>query len=129
MTGPGGRGIILAGTHSGCGKTTVTLGILAALRKKGLAVQPFKAGPDFIDSGLHRLATGRVSRNLDLWMCGEEYVRSCFQRYSSDADVAVVEGVMGLYDGDSSTATLARTLGLPIILVVVWCGATPRPSR
>lgn len=112
------RAFVLAGTHSGCGKTTLTLGLLAALRKMGLEVQPFKAGPDFIDSGLHRLATGRVSRNLDLWMCGEAYVRSCFQKHTSDADVAVVEGVMGFYDGDPSTATLARALGLPAILVV-----------
>jgi cobyrinic acid a,c-diamide synthase len=112
------RAFVIAGTHSGSGKTTITLGLLAALRKRQFEVQSFKVGPDFIDSGLHRLATGRVSRNLDLWMCGEAYVRSCFQRYSSGADVAVVEGVMGLYDGDSSTATLAGTLGLPVILVV-----------
>src|SRR5208337_5690942 len=104
--------------HSGCGKTTVCLGLLAALRKKGLSVQPFKAGPDFIDSGLHRIATGRTSRNLDLWMCGEAYVRRCFARHASDADAAVVEGVMGLYDGDLSTAVLASVLDLPVILVV-----------
>lgn len=112
------RAFVLAGTHSGCGKTTATLGLLAALAKRKLEVQSFKAGPDFIDSGLHRLATGRVSRNLDLWMCGEAYVRSCFGRYSSRMDVAVVEGVMGLYDGDLSTASLACALGLPVLLVV-----------
>lgn len=112
------RAFVIAGTHSGCGKTTVTLGLLAALRKKGLVVQPFKAGPDFIDSGLHRIATGRASRNLDLWMCGETYVRDCFERHSADADVAVVEGVMGLYDGNLSTAGLAGVLRLPVILVV-----------
>lgn len=109
---------VIAGTHSGCGKTTVCLGLLAALGKKGLSVQPFKAGPDFIDSGLHRIATGRTSRNLDLWMCGEAYVRDCFSRHTSGADAAVVEGVMGLYDGDLSTAVLASVLGLPVVLVV-----------
>ncbi|MFN3478829.1 MAG: cobyrinic acid a,c-diamide synthase, partial [Thermodesulfovibrionales bacterium] len=65
-------GIIIAGTHSGCGKTTITLGIMAALKKKGFTVQSFKAGPDFIDAGLHRLITERPSINLDIWMCGED---------------------------------------------------------
>jgi cobyrinic acid a,c-diamide synthase len=112
------RAIVIAGTHSGCGKTTVTLGILAALKKKGLRSQSFKAGPDFIDSGLHKLVTGRASRNLDLWMCGETYVADCFSKNSADVDVAVVEGVMGLYDGALSTASLAATLDLPVVLVV-----------
>ncbi len=112
------KGMVIAGTHSGCGKTTVTLGILAALKKKGLAVQSFKAGPDFIDAGLHRMITGRTSRNLDLWMCGEDYARECFRRHSADVDISVVEGVMGLYDGKFSTSVLAATLGLPVILVV-----------
>jgi cobyrinic acid a,c-diamide synthase len=111
-------GVVIAGTHSGCGKTTVALGLLAALKKKGLEVQSFKAGPDFIDSGLHRMITGRYSRNLDLWMCGEEYVKECYRRHSADADIAVVEGVMGLYDSTPSTATLASRLALPLILVV-----------
>lgn len=112
------RGIVIAGTHSGCGKTTVTLGVMAALRKKGLTVQPFKTGPDFIDAGLHGLATGRVSRNLDQWMCGPDYVAACFRRHAADAGIAVVEGVMGMYDGDCSTAGLARLLQAPVILVV-----------
>ena len=112
------NGLVIAGTHSGCGKTTVTLGILAALKKKGLSVQSFKAGPDFIDSGLHRIITGRPSRNLDIWMCGEDYVKECFHKYSADSDISVVEGVMGLYDGKLSTATLANTLNIPILLVV-----------
>ncbi len=112
------KGIIITGTHSGCGKTTVTLGILAALKKKGLKVQSFKTGPDFIDGGLHKLITGRTARNLDLWMCGEDYVRDCFQKFSEDADVSVVEGVMGLYDGKFSTAHLASALNLPVLLVV-----------
>lgn len=113
-----GTGIVIAGTHSGCGKTTITLGMLAALKKMGLTVQSFKAGPDFIDAGLHRLITGRPSRNLDLWMCGCDYVKSCFDRHSHDADISVIEGVMGLYDGDLSTARLADTLNLPVILIV-----------
>lgn len=112
------QGIIIAGTHSGCGKTTVTLGILAALRKKGLAVQPFKAGPDFIDAGLHRLVADRPSRNLDQWMCGPDFVRDCFMRHAADADIAVVEGVMGMFDGEFNTASLACLLSVPIILVV-----------
>ncbi|HBR21258.1 MAG TPA: cobyrinate a,c-diamide synthase [Nitrospiraceae bacterium] len=112
------NGFIIAGTHSGCGKTTITLGLLAALKKKGLKVQPFKAGPDFIDSGIHRLVTGRYSRNLDIWMCGEEYVKECFYKYSADADLAIVEGVMGMYDGEYSTAKLAGLLNLPVFLVV-----------
>ncbi len=112
------RGIVIAGTHSGCGKTTVTLGILAALKKKGLEVQPFKAGPDFIDAGLHRLVADRPSRNLDQWMCGEEYVVECFVRHAADADIAVIEGVMGMYDGDRSTASLAALLQAPVMLVI-----------
>ena len=112
------QGIVIAGTHSGCGKTTVTLGLLAALRKRGLEVQPFKAGPDFIDTGLHRLITGRPSRNLDLWMCGKQYAIECYKRHAENADIAVVEGAMGMYDGESSTAMLASTLGAPVILVV-----------
>ncbi|MEN8135016.1 MAG: cobyrinate a,c-diamide synthase [Thermodesulfobacteriota bacterium] len=110
---------LIAGTHSGCGKTTLTLGIMAALRKRGLAVQPFKCGPDFIDPTLHRLVTGEVSRNLDLWMCGRDFVKSCFAEHGRAADVAVVEGVMGLFDGNkSSSAALAKVLGLPVVLVV-----------
>ena len=81
-------------------------------------MQSFKAGPDYIDSGLHRLITGRPSRNLDLWMCGEAYVKECFRTRSADSDFAVVEGVMGLFDGERSTAALAAALGLPVVLVI-----------
>lgn len=110
---------LIAGTHSGCGKTTLTLGIMAALRKRGLAVQPFKCGPDFIDPTLHRLVTGKISRNLDLWMCGHDFVKGCFAQHGREADVAVVEGVMGLFDGnESSSAALAKVLDLPVVLVV-----------
>lgn len=111
-------GVVIAGTHSSCGKTTITLGVLGALKKKGLSVQAFKAGPDFIDTGLHRMITGRPSRNLDLWMCGKDYVKACFHKHSADVDMSVVEGVMGLYDGDFSTARLANALNLPVVLIV-----------
>jgi cobyrinic acid a,c-diamide synthase len=112
------HGLVIAGTNSGSGKTTITLGMLAALKKKKYTVQPFKTGPDFIDTGLHGLITGRTSRNLDLWMCGSEYVRDCFEKNSADADIAVIEGVMGMYDGTFSTAHLAAELGLPVVLIV-----------
>ncbi|MBI5026129.1 MAG: cobyrinate a,c-diamide synthase [Nitrospirae bacterium] len=113
------KGLLIAGTHSGCGKTTITIGILAALKKRGFNVQPFKAGPDFIDPGLHRLITGSPSRNLDIWMCGKDYVVECFYKNTKEADIAIVEGVMGLFDGgDASTAAVAKTLGLPVLLIV-----------
>lgn len=112
------KAILIAGTHSGCGKTTISLGIMTALTKMGLVVQPFKTGPDFIDTGLHRIATGIASRNLDIFMCGSDYVKHSFNKLSSRADISIIEGVMGLYDGDYSTYNLAKTLKLPIILVV-----------
>ena len=83
MTGDRRSAILIAGTSSGSGKTTITLGLLAALRNMGLAVQPFKCGPDFIDPGLHQLACGRVSRNLDLWMMGEPQVRQDLRRFAA----------------------------------------------
>ena len=111
--------LLIAGTHSGCGKTTVTLGVMAALARRGLVVQPFKCGPDFIDPSLHRMVTGRVSRNLDVRMCGADFVRQAFARHSPAEGCSVVEGVMGLFDGgEGSAATLAKTLGLPVILVI-----------
>jgi len=111
--------IILAGTHSGCGKTTVTLGVMAALCKRGVAVQPFKCGPDFIDPTLHQLVTGRVSRNLDIRMCGAEYAQQLFKRHAPEKGISIIEGVMGLFDGgNGSAARLATLLSLPVILVV-----------
>ncbi|MCX5864684.1 MAG: cobyrinate a,c-diamide synthase [Deltaproteobacteria bacterium] len=112
--------ILIAGTSSGSGKTTITLGLLAALRKRGLAVQPFKCGPDFIDPSLHQLACGRVSRNLDLWMMGEAQVRETFAAIDAErVDISVIEGVMGMFDGhDSSSAALAKTLGVPVVLIL-----------
>jgi len=111
--------LLIAGTQSGCGKTTVTLGIMAALARRGLMVQPFKCGPDFIDPSLHRVVTGRVSRNLDVRMCGVDFVRQTFARHCPANGCSVVEGVMGLFDGgEGSAATLAKTLELPVILVI-----------
>ena len=113
--------LLIAGTHSGCGKTTVTLGLMAALRRRGLTVRPFKCGPDFIDPSLHRMVCGTLSYNLDCRMCGEDFVRASFGRHNPPGDhgIAVVEGVMGLFDGGTgSAAHLAKTLGLPVLLVV-----------
>jgi len=113
---------IVAGASSGSGKTIVTLGILEALRKRGLIVQAFKAGPDYIDPGLHRMVLGRPSYNLDTWMMGARGVRDTFLRAIEGADCAVIEGVMGLYDGrgfceEGSTAHLSKILGVPVVLV------------
>ena len=113
------RAMLVAGTSSGCGKTGITLGILAALAGRGLRIQPFKCGPDFIDPTLHRAVSGRLSRNLDIRMCGEAFVCTSFARATQDCDLSLVEGVMGLFDGgQGSAATLARLLGLPVVLVV-----------
>lgn len=110
---------LIAGTGSGSGKTTITLGILAALKARGLIVQPFKCGPDFIDPTLHRMVTGEISSNLDLRMCGKDFCHKTFHNRFANKDVAVVEGVMGLFDGgEASSASLARELNLPVILVV-----------
>src|SRR4029453_14354485 len=115
---------VVAGTHSGVGKTTISLGIMAALRKRGMKVQPFKIGPDFIDPGLHRKFCGVPSYNLDGLMLSQNYNRQSFRKNLRNKDVAVVEGMMGLYDGRSgaseegSTAEMAKLLGLPVILVV-----------
>lgn len=114
----------IAGTHSGCGKTTVSLAVMTALRARGLSVQPFKVGPDFIDPGFHTQVTGRESRNLDGWMVGRAYSEALFSRLLATADAAVVEGVMGLFDGydglteSGSTAEMAKWLDLPVLLVV-----------
>lgn len=111
--------LLIAGTHSGCGKTTLTLGIMAALARRGLVVQPFKCGPDFIDPTLHQMVTGRISRNLDVRMCGPDFVRHTFTANRPPGSCAVVEGVMGLFDGgEGSAAFLARTLRLPVFLVI-----------
>ncbi|MDF0666986.1 MAG: cobyrinate a,c-diamide synthase [Nitrospira sp.] len=116
--------LVIAGTSSGVGKTTATLAILAALHERGRLVQPFKVGPDFIDPSHHRSATGRPSRNLDGWMLGADLNRSTFARAATDADISIIEGMMGLFDGSSpvnevgSTAELAKQLNAPVLLVV-----------
>lgn len=115
---------LIAGTHSGCGKTSVSLGLMAALTRRGFKVQPFKVGPDFIDPGHHELITKHPSPNLDGWMLNSSSNTEIFARHGSDADICIVEGVMGLFDGISgideagSSAQMAKLLDISAILVV-----------
>jgi len=116
--------IMIAGTHSGVGKTLVSLAVMAGFKKNGRRVGAYKVGPDYIDPGYHHWVTGRPSHNLDEWMMGRDAVRWLFAKTSQDCDIAVIEGVMGLFDGASSTddagssAGIAKLLNIPIILVV-----------
>jgi cobyrinic acid a,c-diamide synthase len=116
--------LVIAGTHSGAGKTTVASGVMAALTRAGHAVAPFKVGPDFIDPSYHRLACGRPGRNLDAFLSGPELIAPLALHGAAGADLAIVEGVMGLFDGASgrgelaSTAQVAKLLGAPVLLVV-----------
>ena len=116
--------LVIAGTASGVGKTTVTLAILEALRQRGRRVQAFKAGPDFIDPSHHTAVTGRPSRNLDGWMLGGDLNRALFAKAAADADISIIEGMMGLFDGSSpineigSTAEIAKQLDAPVLLVI-----------
>ena len=125
--------VVIAAPGSGHGKTSVATGLLGALRQRGLAVSPHKVGPDYIDPGYHALAAGRAGRNLDPWLVGEDQIVPMFLHGAttpSRADVAVIEGVMGLFDGASgrgdfaSTAHVARLLGAPIVLVVDAAGVS-----
>ncbi|MFF4797786.1 cobyrinate a,c-diamide synthase [Streptomyces sp. NPDC001351] len=116
--------LVIAAPSSGSGKTTVATGLMAAFAARGLAVSPHKVGPDYIDPGYHALATGRVGRNLDAYLCGPELVGPLFLHGARGCDIAVVEGVMGMFDGAAgegelaSTAHVAKLLGAPVVLVV-----------
>lgn len=118
------KGFLIAAPQSGSGKTTVALAVMAALGRRGLAVAPFKCGPDFIDPGYHRLVCGRPSINLDGWMCPEAFVADTFRLHAAEADVAVIEGAMGLFDGlgaspmQGSSAQVAAITATPVVLVV-----------
>ena len=117
------KAIVIAGVRSGVGKTTIATGIMGALTRQGHQVQPFKAGPDYIDPSYHQLACGVPSRNLDTWLLSPATVTELFRRAGGDDQVCVVEGVMGVYDGHSglneegSTAQLAKLLDAPVVLV------------
>ncbi|MFD9815795.1 cobyrinate a,c-diamide synthase [Streptomyces sp. NPDC059080] len=116
--------LVIAAPASGAGKTTVATGLMAAFAEAGLAVSPHKVGPDYIDPGYHALATGRPGRNLDAYLCGTERIAPLFRHGARGCDLAVVEGVMGLFDGASgqgelaSTAQIATVLRAPVVLVV-----------
>ena len=114
--------LVIAATQSGSGKTTITTGIIAALRRRGLIVQSYKIGPDYIDPGYHSLASGRSAHNLDSWLVSNDKLKEIFIQTSQNADIAIIEGVMGLYDGGrngiSSTAEIAKLLNAPVILVI-----------
>ncbi|MET9811374.1 cobyrinate a,c-diamide synthase [Streptomyces sp. NPDC006355] len=116
--------LVIAAPSSGSGKTTVATGLMAAFAARGLAVSPHKVGPDYIDPGYHALATGRVGRNLDAYLCGPDLIGPLFLHGARGCDIAVVEGVMGLYDGAAgegelaSTAQVAKLLRAPVVLVV-----------
>ncbi len=118
------RGMLIAGTASGVGKTTVALAIMAGLRRRGLSVQPFKCGPDFLDTSHHTRICGRGARNLDTWMLSVEANRGVLRSAARGADVVVAEGMMGLFDGKSggsevgSSAQIAKLMRLPVVLVV-----------
>ena len=113
---------MIAAPASGSGKTTLARGLMALFSSKGMQVQPFKCGPDYIDTKFHELVCGRPSINLDTFMASGQHVQELFAYYGSQADLCIVEGMMGLFDGydrdRGSSAEIARTIGLPVVLVV-----------
>ena len=114
--------VVIAGTHSGVGKTTIVTGLLATLKQRGVQVQSYKVGPDYIDPGYHQMASGKVAHNLDTWLVPPDKLATIFTKTALGNDLLVIEGVMGLYDGGrtgvSSTAAIAKMLKAPVILVV-----------
>lgn len=118
------RRLVIAGTGSGVGKTTVTIGLMAALRNKGYVVQGFKCGPDYIDPTYHTAVTGRPSRNVDSWMLKAEMVKEIINRGSAGADISIIEGVMGFFDGkdptnnSGTTAEISKISKSPVVLIV-----------
>src|SRR5262245_44452565 len=126
MTAPG---LIVAAPRSGVGKTTVTLALLAALTRRGIAVQAAKVGPDYIDPRFHETATGRPSFNLDSWAMPASFIDALLGSHGASADLLVIEGAMGLFDGipseplrSGATADIAARLGLPVLLVIDVAG-------
>ena len=125
-------GLVIAAPRSGSGKTTVTLGLLRALRRRGSTVQPFKCGPDYIDPAFHEVAAGRPSFNLDSWAMGAGLIAAVANEVAAGADISIAEGVMGLFDGaaapgqcgNGATADLAALLGWPVVLVLDVAGQT-----
>ena len=114
--------IVISAVSSSCGKTTIVTGIIAALRRRNIKVQAYKIGPDYIDTSYHSLASGRPAHNLDTWLIPANKLNEIFEATAQDADIAIIEGVMGLYDGGrggiSSTAEVAKLLNAPVILVI-----------
>lgn len=127
------RRIVIAGTGSGVGKTTLTIGLMAAFKKRGLQVQGFKCGPDYIDPTYHTAVTGRPSRNLDSWMLSHDTVKEVLIKGSAGADLSIIEGVMGFYDGKEATSNRGSTAEISIltkspVLLVVNCQSMARSA-